>query len=565
MGLSASQARMLSLTSRMSDLELKAQTISNSKVRLGDQSEQAARLYSDSLDKTKLQVYSGLKSDGSATYVDATAHNLTNYNAISTTDKQRFLKDTSGRVIISSDVAKRYEASGGDLEAFLNAEGFTQYANSDEAQEGLVNGLVSELTTNCSAVSSALTTPVEIQAKADAANAAAATATAASNAASANAAAAEAAKTKAASIAYNISMVAGSSFNSTADVAARDAANLAAVAADAKNVADAAVSNGNGDTSIQAKAGEAATAAQNAKKAAEAAAAALDSGANATTVNSYANTAADAAAAATAAAASATALAATIASKAAADEAVKAAAAKATASALQASANQANSGVMSAIKPQIAKIGEILSKIDNYYTQSNLTNYKSVVTSSSFCQKPSDFSSVKSVLTNIAGMMSSSKGTIISASTYSPDYSTDGSAADYYKNVFNEIKESGGYNVQSEENMNSSEWLQAQLQAGNISLHEWNKDAGTDGKGDFVGVSWKSGDSTLQQTTNESDMAKAEADYETTMASIETKDKRFDLQLSQINTEHSAIQTEMESVKKVIDKNIERSFKSFDA
>jgi len=59
--------------------------------------------------------------------------------------------------------------------------------------------------------------------------------------------------------------------------------------------------------------------------------------------------------------------------------------------------------------------------------------------------------------------------------------------------------------------------------------------------------------------------AKAEATYESTMASIQTKDKRFDLQLKQIDTEHSATQTEVDSVKKVIDKNTERSFKMFSA
>ena len=56
MGLSASQARLLSLTARLSDLELRAQTISNAKIRLSDQSEGASRKYSDALDKQTLKI-----------------------------------------------------------------------------------------------------------------------------------------------------------------------------------------------------------------------------------------------------------------------------------------------------------------------------------------------------------------------------------------------------------------------------------------------------------------------------------------------------------------------------
>ena len=43
MGLSASQARMLSLTARLSDLELRAQTIENAKIRLSDESAAASQ------------------------------------------------------------------------------------------------------------------------------------------------------------------------------------------------------------------------------------------------------------------------------------------------------------------------------------------------------------------------------------------------------------------------------------------------------------------------------------------------------------------------------------------
>ena len=46
---------------------------------------------------------------------------------------------------------------------------------------------------------------------------------------------------------------------------------------------------------------------------------------------------------------------------------------------------------------------------------------------------------------------------------------------------------------------------------------------------------------------------------------LQAQDKNLELRLSQLNTEHSAIQTEMEAVNKVISKNIDTSFKTFNA
>ena len=47
------------------------------------------------------------------------------------------------------------------------------------------------------------------------------------------------------------------------------------------------------------------------------------------------------------------------------------------------------------------------------------------------------------------------------------------------------------------------------------------------------------------------------------MTEIENKDKKYDQDLKKLDAEHTALQTEYESVKNVIDKNVERSFKAF--
>ena len=279
MGMSASQARLLSLTARLSDLELQAQSISNAKIRLSDMSAAAAKTYSDALNKETMKVYSGLQSNGVSSYIDATAKNLTTYGMISTTDKQRFIKDSSNKVLVTKAVGDAYDSANGNSNAFLDS-------------------------------------------------------------------------------------------------------------------------------------------------------------------------------------------------------------------------------------------------VVGYHDQASAT---------------------------------------AAGKTY------DSGSVTYNTNVFNEIKESGGYHYPGDTNMNDKDWLQSQVDNGNIFLYEYDSTAGSAGTGDYTNVSWNSGDATLQEISDTTQTAKAQATYDTTMANIQSKDKRFDLSLETIDTEHTAIQTEVDSVKKVIDKNIERSFKIFNA
>ena len=55
----------------------------------------------------------------------------------------------------------------------------------------------------------------------------------------------------------------------------------------------------------------------------------------------------------------------------------------------------------------------------------------------------------------------------------------------------------------------------------------------------------------------------AEVKYEQALKDIEAKDKQYDNRLKLLDTEHNALQTEYESVKSVIDKNVERTLKIY--
>lgn len=67
---------------------------------------------------------------------------------------------------------------------------------------------------------------------------------------------------------------------------------------------------------------------------------------------------------------------------------------------------------------------------------------------------------------------------------------------------------------------------------------------------------------------NKYEFQKAAYDYQIERINQETKqvqvqDKSLELKMKQLDTEHNAVQTEMEAVQKVIQKNIESSFKTF--
>ena len=77
MGMAASQARLLTLTARKSDLEFRAQQITNSEMILAMQTEVAAKEYSNAMSNTKYQVNTYTSdSDKKTVWADMTAEQL---------------------------------------------------------------------------------------------------------------------------------------------------------------------------------------------------------------------------------------------------------------------------------------------------------------------------------------------------------------------------------------------------------------------------------------------------------------------------------------------------------
>jgi hypothetical protein len=78
----------------------------------------------------------------------------------------------------------------------------------------------------------------------------------------------------------------------------------------------------------------------------------------------------------------------------------------------------------------------------------------------------------------------------------------------------------------------------------------------------FVSTSIDS-DNSIQEVTDEREIAIVEQDYKNKLASLEAKDNRYDLELKKLDTEHNALQTEYQVMKDIVNKNVESSFKVF--
>ena len=136
----------------------------------------------------------------------------------------------------------------------------------------------------------------------------------------------------------------------------------------------------------------------------------------------------------------------------------------------------------------------------------------------------------------------------------------------YYVNLFNKIKDVGCVSIDDfngalgvGDAANNSDWLQAMIQSGQFYI-EATKNGKTDATNPDCDISLSY---TTTTTIDKTAYAKAEAKYEHDLKKIDQKDKQFDLDLSKLETERNALTTEYDSVKKVIQDNIDRTFGIF--
>ena len=118
------------------------------------------------------------------------------------------------------------------------------------------------------------------------------------------------------------------------------------------------------------------------------------------------------------------------------------------------------------------------------------------------------------------------------------------------------------YVVVDEDKANNEEWLYFALNKGMITMTQ--AVAPDDSSQEITWTSMlHTNVSELVEVEDTEKIAKAEAEYKDSMLEIQLKDKKYDIELKKLDTEHNALQQQLDSLKSVIDKNAERSFKAF--
>ena len=162
----------------------------------------------------------------------------------------------------------------------------------------------------------------------------------------------------------------------------------------------------------------------------------------------------------------------------------------------------------------------------------------------------------------------------VKSSTNETGQTIYGLARDNDKDNPNNVKSQNtkNYKVIDDELLTSSDWLTFALKNGVVTLKQASyfnpatdssKVATMTAEGYYWNATAYSSTTDIVSVEDEVAIAKAEVKYKNTTTEIENQDKKYDQDLKKLDTEHNALQTEYESLKNVIDKNVERSFKAF--
>lgn len=100
-----------------------------------------------------------------------------------------------------------------------------------------------------------------------------------------------------------------------------------------------------------------------------------------------------------------------------------------------------------------------------------------------------------------------------------------------------------------------ADYFESNLKTGNWTIQKLTSEGWTDQTLD--------GASFIYNGVDSGDYAVANADYDAKVEKLQRQDKQFDMRIQQLSTEQKSVENEMDSVKKVIDKNIEETFKTF--
>ena len=130
----------------------------------------------------------------------------------------------------------------------------------------------------------------------------------------------------------------------------------------------------------------------------------------------------------------------------------------------------------------------------------------------------------------------------------------------YLKNIFDKMASCGYYTKSDEaKTIKDNAWFEEQLRSGELQLEYFSAvERG------FVTTSIDS-DQCIEEVVDERKIALVEQEYKIKLSKLEAKDNKYDLELKKLDTEHNALQIEYQVMSDLIKKNIDNSFKTFNA
>ena len=129
MGMAASQARLLTITARIHDVEYQAQSIQNAKVQLATQSDQVYQDYLEALDATTLTI-----TDINKNIITATFNNLCGKNPVDSAYTYA-LQSSKGALIVPDEIKDGYDKFKQDFPNSNDPYTFALYMMGDYGQE----------------------------------------------------------------------------------------------------------------------------------------------------------------------------------------------------------------------------------------------------------------------------------------------------------------------------------------------------------------------------------------------------------------------------------------------
>ena len=129
--------------------------------------------------------------------------------------------------------------------------------------------------------------------------------------------------------------------------------------------------------------------------------------------------------------------------------------------------------------------------------------------------------------------------------------------ANYYEQIFKAIENAGGCIAVNDKRAKSDSWVGNMIKSAQVILSAWDNET------EMLSKTAPSLNTNIQEVSDQNLIEKASQEYEAELDEINTKDARYDRRLAVLESERNAISTEIDSLKEIMRNNINVNFKVF--